>query len=99
MLGSFNNWNTIPFTKNTTSSEDFDEVRNVVIYGISYNMDSLAQLVKYGDMNAADSTEMTYYVIKFLSEPYTLQEDQTTYGQVSKSVEPLVKSKYLIIMK
>ena len=38
-------------------------------------------------------------VIKYLSESYTLQEDQTAYGQVSKAGEPLIKSEYLSLMK
>ena len=42
---------------------------------------------------------MGYYVIKYLYEPYTLKEDQTTYGQVSKSGELVVKSQYLSIIK
>ena len=46
----------------------------VLIDGISDNMAPLAQLGKYGAINAVDPTTMIYYVIKYLSEPYTLQE-------------------------
>ena len=80
MLGSLNNWNTIKFTNKYTSSEDFDAMHKVVIDGISENMVSLVQLGKYGATNAADPTKMGYYAIKHLSEPYTLQYNQTTYG-------------------
>ena len=37
--------------------------------------------------------------MKYLSEPYTLQLDQTKYGKVSKEGEIVVKSEYLSIMK
>ena len=67
--------------------------------GISENMASLVQLGKYGAINILDTTTMGYYAIKYLSEIYTLQEDQTTYGQVSKAVDILVKTEYLSIMK
>ena len=50
-------------------------------------------------MNAADPTKMRYYVIKYLSEKYTLQKYQTTYGQVSKASELAVKAEYLSIIK
>ena len=73
MLGSFNNCNTIQFTNKTTLSEYFDAVHKVVLDGISENISSLVQLVKYGAINAADPTKMLYYVIKYLYEPYTLQ--------------------------
>ena len=42
---------------------------------------------------------MGYYVIKYLSEPYTLQYKQTTYGQLNKAGELVVKAKNLRIMK
>ena len=54
--------------------------------GISENMAFLLQLGKYDAINTADTTPTGYYVINYLSEPYTLQGDQTTYGQVSKEV-------------
>ena len=70
-----------------------------MIYGISDNMDFIVQLGKYGAINAEDPTKMGYYVIKYLYKPYTLHEDRTIYGQVSKAGEPVVKSEYLSIMK
>ena len=74
-------------------------MNKVLIDGISDSIASLAQLGKYGAINAADPTTMGYYVIKYLSEPCTLQEDQATDGQLSKSSEPVFKSEYLTIMK
>ena len=38
-------------------------------------------------------------MVKYLSEPYIIQEDKTTYGQVSKAGDLSVKSYYLIIVK
>ena len=92
MLGYFNNWNIFKFTNNTTSSGVLDTVHKVVLDGISENMASLVQLGKYSDINAADPTTMGYYVIKYLSETYTLQEDQTRYGKVSKASKLVVKA-------
>ena len=74
-------------------------MHKVVVYGISDNMASLAQLCKYGAINEADPITMGYYGIKYLSEPYTFQEDQTTAEKVSKEGETLVKDEYLSLMK
>ena len=41
--------------------------------GISENMDSLVQTGKYDAANAADPTKLGYYVVRYLSEPYTLK--------------------------
>ena len=45
VLGTFNNWNTIQFTNNCTSSEEFDEIHKVFRDNIIENMESL---VHYG---------------------------------------------------
>ena len=99
MLGSFNNWNIVQITNKNTPSEEFDALHKIVVNGISENMSSLVHVGKYGAINASDTTTMGYYVIKYLYETYTLQKFQTTDGQVSKSVEILVKAEYLSFMK
>ena len=53
----------------------------VVLDFIIDNTASLAQLFKYGAINADDPTITGYYVIKHLSETYALQEDQAIYWQ------------------
>ena len=63
------------------------------------NISSLAQSVKYDVMNTTDTTTMVYYVINFVSEFYTLQEDTTCDGQISKFSEMVVKAQYLICVK
>ena len=41
VLGAFNNWNIIELSSKSTSSETFDEIHQVVLDGISDNMESL----------------------------------------------------------
>ena len=74
-------------------------MHKVVFYGIIENMSPLLQLRKYVAINKYNPTTMVYFVIKYLSEPYALQEYQTTYGQVIKAGGPIVKSEYLSLMK
>ena len=42
---------------------------------------------------------MGYYVIKLLSEPYTLQEETVRDGKISTSDEQLIKSQYMNCMQ
>ena len=91
VLGSFDNWNIIQFTNKITRSWYFDAVNQLVLDVISYNTSSLLWIGRYGAINAEYKTTMVYYVIKYLSDPCTLKEDQTTYGQVSKSDDLVVK--------
>ena len=62
-------------------------------------MTSLVQLVKCGAINAKDPNKMIYYVIQYLSEPYTLREDQAIDVKVSKTGAIVVKDEYLSSMK
>ena len=67
-------------------------MHKLVLDGISENMYSLVQLVKYGSINSEGPTTIGCYVIKYLCEPYTLQEYQITYAQVIKEGEILAKA-------
>ena len=64
VLVLLNNWNIINFTNIIKSSEDFDEVHQVVLDGISDTMYSLVQIGKHGDINAEDTTKLVHNVVK-----------------------------------
>ena len=49
-------------------------MHKVLFEGIIDNMASLLQLDKYGAINTADPTTIGYFLIKYVSEPYILQE-------------------------
>ena len=61
-------------------------------------MSALVQNGKYGATNTSYPTTIGYYVVKFLSEPYTLQGGKTVYKQVINTGIIIVKSEYLSIM-
>ena len=64
-LGSFNNWNIIQLSQKSTIFDAFDEIHQVVLDGISDNMDSLVESEKYGAINKTDTTTNEFYVIIF----------------------------------
>ena len=61
----------------STPFEEFDEIHQVVIDSISDNMASLVQSSNYGVIDTSDTTKHLFYVIKFISEAYTLQNNTT----------------------
>ena len=67
VLGYFNNWNIIQFSQNSTPSDAFDEIHQVVIHRISDNMALLVESGKYGSINTTDTTINGFYVIMFTS--------------------------------
>ena len=62
-------------------------------------MASLFQSGTYGTINIDDTTANGFYVIKLLSEAYTLQNNTTTDGQVIYSDELGFKAQYLCSMQ
>ena len=67
VLGYFNNWNILKLSQKSTRSDTFDEIHQVVIDGISDNMDLLVESDKYGAINNTDTTTNRLYVIVFTS--------------------------------
>ena len=55
MVGLFNNQKIIEFTNKSTFSENIDDIHKVVLDGISDNIASLMQTVKYGKINTTDT--------------------------------------------
>ena len=80
VLGSFNNWNVIQLSQKSTPSESFDEIHQVVLEGMSDNMASLVESVKYGAINTTDTATNGFYIVMFTSEAYTLQDNTTLDG-------------------
>ena len=74
-------------------------MHQVVINGISDNMDSVVQSVKYGVVNTADTTTNLFYVIQFISEAYTLQNNTKTDVKIIPAGELFVKAQYLCSMQ
>ena len=95
VIGPYNNFNIIELTSKSIPSEAFDEIQQVVLDGISENMASLVQSGMYGVINTDDTTTNGFYVIQFLSEAYTLQNNTTIYGKVISSGELVVRAQYI----
>ena len=98
-MGSYNNWNNIHMLPKSTPFETFDEIHQVVLDGISDNMALLVQSGKSGIINTVDTITNKCYVIKFISEEYTLQNNTTIYGQIISADELVVKEKYIFSMQ
>ena len=68
-----------------TSSEDFDDILKGVRDGIIYNIVSLVQSSKYFAIDTEDPTSFVYYVVKYVTDAFTLHKNITNDGRLSKS--------------
>ena len=69
-------------SQKSTPFEESEEIHQVFLDGISDNMASLVQYDKHGAINTDSTTTNGYYVIKFISGSYTLQNNTTFYGKI-----------------
>ena len=60
-------------------------MHQVVLDIISENMASLVKTGMYSDINTDDTISNGLYIIQFISEAYTLQNNTTIDGQVISS--------------
>ena len=65
VLGSFNNWNIIKILQKSTLSDEFDEIHQVVLDGISDNTASLFESGNYGAINTTYTSTNGFYAIMF----------------------------------
>ena len=99
ILGSFTNSNMMQLSQKSTPSDEFDEIHQVVLDGISDKMSLLVELGKYGSIKKTDTTTNVFYVIMFTSEAYTLQDNTIFYGQIITSGKLVVIAQYICSMK
>ena len=78
----------------STPYDEFEEIKQVVLYGISDNMASLFQSGKYGAINTTDTETYGFYVIIFKSEAYTFQDNTTIDGKIINACELVSKALY-----
>ena len=86
-------------SQNSSPSDAFDEMHQVVLDGISNNMASLVESVNYVVINTTDTATDGFYVIMFTSGAYTLQENTSIDGQIITAGELVVKAQYLCSMQ
>ena len=71
----------------------------MVLDGITNHMHSLVEEGKYGAIGTNDSREVGYYVVRFLSPPYTLQANKVVDGKILHKGEQVADACYLESMK
>ena len=73
VFSTFNNRNMIQLTNKTTSSDNFDDICKVFLDVISDNVESLVLYRNNCDINTYNTTKMGYYIVKYMSDAFTLQ--------------------------
>ena len=99
MLGNFNDWSIVGFSNKATPQEDIDKICHMVLDGISDNITGLAKTYKCGAIKTTYDSTIGYYVVKFMSEAYMLQEKYEHNVQISEVGELVAKPQHTDCMK
>jgi len=77
ILGDYNNWIIMSFKKSSDcSEEDIENLHNDLLEHIGTNMGLCIKDYSFGAVNTTDSRTEGFYIVRFTSAPYTLQEDE-----------------------
>ena len=75
------------------------KIHRVVLDEISDNMASLFGSETFGCINTTGKITNVFYVIRFTSETYTLQDNTTIDGNIITAGELVVKSQYIVYIQ
>ena len=65
------------------STEDEEAIYETILHGIEARMNERILIGTFGAMRTDDEATQGYYLVKWITEPYTVQEDI-----IMKGVEP-----------
>ena len=68
-------------SQNSTLSDTFDEIQQVVLDRMSDNMSSFVESVKYGAIKNTDTTTNAFYVIMLTSEACKVEDNTKIDGK------------------
>lgn len=96
VLGVYNQWIIMPFQfgKDTTE-DDLEQMHHTILTSIASNIASTIAESSYGAVNTEDPQTDGYYIVKFISSPYTLQNDVVVNGDRISSGMLVCDAEYL----
>ena len=74
VLGSYHDWVLMTFQDKGTDEADFKEVHQIVLKGMAQNMSVLVKEGNIGAISCDHAAQENFYVVQFLSDPYTFAE-------------------------
>ena len=79
----YNNWRVVNLITTNIATEDEEKIYNTILHGIEARMNERILIGTFGAMRTDDEATQGYYLVKWITEPYTIQEDI-----LMKGVEP-----------
>ena len=99
ILGAYNDWVIMDFKNKATPEEEFDELHAIVLDGMAESKAQLVEIDGYGALSTDDDRTEGYYIVRFVSCAYTLQEDtQTEAGDILKQGELVCDAVYAALI-
>jgi hypothetical protein len=96
VLGDYNQWIIMPFLLGKDSTEgDLEEIHHTILTSIASNIAATVAESSYGAVNTEDPQTDGFYIVKFISSPYTLQNDVEVNGDRISSGTLVCDAEYL----
>jgi len=96
VLGDYNQWIIMPFQfRKDTNEDDLEQMHHTILTSIASNIAATIAESSYGAVNTEDPQTDGYYIVKFISSPYTLQNDVVVNGDRISSGMLVCDAEYL----
>ena len=79
----YNNWRVVDLVSTNDTPEEEEKVYEIILHGIEARINERILIGTFGAMRTNDKATQGYYLVKWITEQYIVQEDL-----VMKGVEP-----------
>ena len=79
----YNNWRVTNLATKSIATENEEAIYEIMLHGIEARMNERILIENFGAMRTDDEATQGYYLVKWITKPYTVQEDI-----IMKGVEP-----------
>jgi hypothetical protein len=96
VLGGYNDWIIMQFKLGgNTTEDDLQDIHRTILSSIASNIAATITERSYGAVNTIDPNTQGFYIVKFMSTPYSLQQDMNVNGDCISSGELVCDAEYL----
>ena len=76
----YNNWRVVDLVTTNVTPEEKEKVYEIILHGIKTRMNERILIGTFGAMRINDEAAQGYYLVKWITEPHTVQDDTVMMG-------------------
>ena len=82
----YNNWRVVDLVATNVIPEEEEKVYEIILYGIEARINEIVLIRNFSAMRTNDEATQRCDLVKWITEPYTVQEDTVMLGGVATTI-------------